>query len=319
MKFSQLKKIYEEALKLVEIEEYSKAIELFNKIIMKEERIKEVWMNKGVAFAKMGKYDEAISSLREAIKIDENYKDAWMNIARALVESGRFEEALEAYDKLISLGDSKKWRLEKGITLYKAERYEEAVEVFSSLEDVDAMIYSALSLSKIGRFDEAIEFYRKALEKDPKNEIALNNVVTLFMRLERWDDATKLLKKLREMNPSTEVLRHLSSVLMLSKDYKSALEVFEDLLQKNKDDEDVYYNSALCHFFVGDLEKAKRLVDKAIELNPYAGDSWLLRARIHDEMKNEKGAEYSVKRAIQLDEKLRKIVEKDEKLSKYLD
>jgi len=318
MKVSRLKKMYEEALRNLECGNYGRAIEIFNRMLMTGGDIKEVWLNKGVAFVKVGKYDEAILAFREALKIDEEYQEAWINLARALVESGRVDEAIDAYDRLMSLGDSEKWKMEKGVALYRAERYEEALETLSSLENPEAMIYSALCLSKLGRSEEAVEIYRKVLEKDPENSIALNNLATLLFRSEKYDEAVRILKEIHEKFPSTEIKRRLSEVLMITGNYGEARELFEELIKSAEEDSDVCYNAALCFFMSGEIDRAKELADRAIELNPYAGDAWLLRARIHEATGNERGAEYSVKRAIQLDEELRKIVEKDEKLRKYL-
>ncbi|MBC7114911.1 MAG: hypothetical protein PWR13_585 [Archaeoglobi archaeon] len=317
-KASKIMRLYREALDLIKREDYGRAIELFNRVLMEDEEIKEAWMNKGVALAKLGKYDEAVISLREAIRRDENYEEAWMNLARVLVEAGRIEEAIEAYEKLKSLGDSEKWALEEGIALYRAGRFEDALKILSGIDEHEAKIYCALSLSKLGRDDEAIEIYRKLLEENPDDSIALNNFVALCIKKEKLREASEFLRSLERRHPSFELRRRLGEIFLLSGDLEESLRIFEEILKENPEDRDLLYNASLCYFLNGRHEDARKLIDRVIEQNPYEGDAWLLRGRIHDALGNEKGARFSVMKAIQLDDKLRKIVERDEKLSKYL-
>jgi|GEM_PF-2046183 len=317
-KSSKILRLYREALQLIRREDYERAVELFNKLLMEDEEIKEAWMNKGVALAKLGKYDEAVISLKEAIKIDGNYEEAWMNLARVLTEAKRIDEAIEAYEKLRSMGEAYKWALEEGFVLYRAERFEEALKILSEIDDREARIYSALCLSKLGRDDEAIEIYKKLLEEEPDDSVALNNFIVLCRKRERLREASEFLRALTKRKASAELKKRLGEVLLLSGDLKESLKFFEEILQEMCEDRDLLYNAALCYFLNEKYQEAKKLIDRVIEQNPYEGDVWLLRARIHDALGNENGAKFSALKAVQLDEKLRKIIEEDEKLSKYL-
>ena len=67
----------------------------------------------------------------------------------------------------------------KAATLHNLGKYQEAIEWYDKALKIDrnnlALNNKGLALNNLGKYQEAIEWYDKVLEIDPNNVYALNN------------------------------------------------------------------------------------------------------------------------------------------------
>ena len=61
------------------------------------------YLNKGVAFFRLGRYEEALEAFDRAIELQPDYALTWWYKGVVLNELGRYEKALEACDRVIEL------------------------------------------------------------------------------------------------------------------------------------------------------------------------------------------------------------------------
>jgi Ca-activated chloride channel homolog len=95
-----------------------------------------------------------------------------------------FDAALEKYqDALINDPESKELHYNLGNAFYKKENYEEAVKEYGKAtysKDISLQSRSYYNtgdcLYRMGKLPESIQFYKKALELDPKDEDAKYNI-----------------------------------------------------------------------------------------------------------------------------------------------
>jgi Ca-activated chloride channel family protein len=73
----------------------------------------------------------------------------------------------------------------KAATQYKTGQYEEALKSLEGLEGADNLYNKGNALAKLGRFEEAIAAYKKALELEPKHEDAIYNKELVEKQLEK--------------------------------------------------------------------------------------------------------------------------------------
>jgi pentatricopeptide repeat protein len=57
------------------------------------------------------------------------------------------------------------------------------------------------SYSIAGRQEEAITYYKKALEQEPNNQVALNGLITAYSLANRLEEARGVVKELLRLNP----------------------------------------------------------------------------------------------------------------------
>ena len=96
------------------------------------------------------------------------WDDLWQNQNQrgsVLFEKGDHEQAAELFNH-------PGW---KASSLYRAENYDEAVQYWSEINSENAHYNRGNALARLGRFEDAIEAYEKALEMNPQHQDASYN------------------------------------------------------------------------------------------------------------------------------------------------
>lgn len=88
----------------------SKAIEDLDNAIyyqMPEEFLDRVYLNRGVAYYKLGKFDEAETDYRAALEISPRYATVYHSWGMLDYEMSKFEDAVEKFEKAVQYGDER--------------------------------------------------------------------------------------------------------------------------------------------------------------------------------------------------------------------
>ena len=86
---------------LIQLNNYSDAIQTVDQGLAIYPRDFMLWNNKGFAFFKLENYPDAIKSYDIALSFDQNYTLALINKGDTLYQMGRFQDAVEAYTKAL--------------------------------------------------------------------------------------------------------------------------------------------------------------------------------------------------------------------------
>ncbi len=221
-------------------------------------------------------YDEA-GDWYQGVYKGEHYFDAQIRLAMLLARKGEVNEA-RAHLGTIRAQSEQQQRLiiqAEGELLLEAERYEEAVAVYSAaLEDqydADLLYARAMAAEKAGNLElleadlrtilrhepdhaqalnalgytladatdrhaEAYELIKKALELRPTDFYILDSMGWVLYRLGRLDEAVEYLKKALEIRQDPEIAAHLGEVLWVRGERDQAKEVWESALQQTPED-----------------------------------------------------------------------------------
>lgn len=90
------------------------------------------------------------------------------------------------------------------------------------------------AFAKLGQFEEALTYYQRSLDLEPKNLSTLNNTGLVLKKLGRLTDALKTYEKAAQLYPNTPVLRKNIGLLyeqLSIKEYQAYL----DLMPNAKD------------------------------------------------------------------------------------
>lgn len=177
-----------------------------NRAIAFDTKIADAWYLKGMALHGQNKYDEAIAAYDKAVmsykrpppicdkafkalnkfsETDEWHKGAWYKKGLALCMLGRYDEAIYAYNQAIKIKSKDAYALHsKGLALRKLDRSAEADESLKSARN--EWNSEGMDLFLLKRYADAIKFYDKALEIDPKFLCAWVNKGTAFYKM-GWD------------------------------------------------------------------------------------------------------------------------------------
>ncbi len=208
------------------------------------------YFNRANVQLKLKQYAFAIADLSKALELDSSYVKAFAlraNAKLALQDKMGAVKDLNAA-ALQSPADFSfrinKGKLELELGLYPQAREDFEIILKSNPQHIEALIYQAVALSRLGKQTDALAVFRKAEKVDQKNPKIFLERGNTWMELQKYKDAKS--------------------------DYKDAIELDPSFSE-------AYYNLARAKMKLGDLSGARADLDKTIELNPKMGSAFYVR------------------------------------------
>jgi tetratricopeptide (TPR) repeat protein len=155
---------YNAGEKLIEQGQFERAIIAFDNALASNTTMMEkagtiiyVYSDKAGALIQLERYDDVISTADKGLAIDNTYPVLWNNKGVALYKLGKFQDAVNAYDRAILKATSIKESLNKT-----------AGETDSLVDSLPKYLTNkGDALYDMGRYQDAIAAYIKALNEDP--------------------------------------------------------------------------------------------------------------------------------------------------------
>lgn len=183
---------------------YTKAIDVYNEVIVKDATFYAPHYNKGMCFGYLKEYDKSIESFNKAIEYTPGFADAYCNLGVIYATLGKTKKALKYYDKSISLNPNN-----------------------------DASYFNKGTIfSKQEKFKQAIKHYNKSIECNPKYVNAYRGLVDVFTAQKKYEQAILYCKKALEVDSSLYLIHNVigwNLILM------GELNKAEEYLEKHKD------------------------------------------------------------------------------------
>lgn len=133
----------------------------------------------------------------------------------------------------------------------------------------DFVFQNAVRLHEQGKLDEAEAVYRQLLEMTPEHTDLLHLLGMIALQKKSFDSAIDLLYKAVRLAPDSVAYEFtLAQALQDSGHPKEALEHYKAVLAKNDTYAETYHNMGIIFRFQGDLDEARRLFQKAIDMQP---------------------------------------------------
>lgn len=149
--------------------------------------------NEAAQFLRQGKLQEASECLRAGLRLDPTHQQAWMNLGVALKDLGDYGEAERCLLQATKLdqNDGNSWFNLGSLYLRELNRHEDAYQnlkkaIRCNPNDEDAVSFSAEALVKLQRPEEAIKLLDKALSEHPnwKSASDFRNLVSHVLGIE---------------------------------------------------------------------------------------------------------------------------------------
>lgn len=131
--------------------------------------------------------------LRKLIKKDSTDIERMNNLAYLLAESGQDLD----YAEKLALRTVEQTDFKKDIyidtyawVLYKKKRYRDSESIFSNIKDAkdyEILLHKGFVYAKLAEYEKSMSFFKKALKKEDKGDLALKNYIILFNMLENND------------------------------------------------------------------------------------------------------------------------------------
>jgi len=182
--------------------------------------------------------------------------------------------------------------LNKGVQAFKNAQYPVAVEHFKTAVELDpafptARLYLATaymqqyipgadSKENNQMADAAKEQFMKVLEQDPKNEVGIASVASLYLNQKKWDEAQQWYEKLVAINPKNADAYYSIGFIAWSKWYPAYGAARVNLGMKQEDPgpiKDKKVKAELKEKFLPVINNGLAALDKALEINPEYDDA----------------------------------------------
>jgi len=153
-----------------------KAVYYYKKASERNPFSSDTYNNLGVIYTRQNKLDDALVVFKEAFRINQGHTAALDNVARIYITKNEPEKALETLNELQKIDPN-----------YQAARIQNMIGYLCW---------------QLGRFDEVVVRCKKALEVDPKDISALENLGTVYMKKGMYKDAAIEFQKVLEIEPN---------------------------------------------------------------------------------------------------------------------
>jgi tetratricopeptide (TPR) repeat protein len=154
----------------------------------------------------MGRFKEAEAEYRTALRLDELDPLKWQDLGNVLLDMARYRDALRAFRRAAHL-EPTAVRAHSGMAhaLDLLGRGDEALAAYDkalSLDSDDPSIWNnraVLLAETLNRIDEALDAYEQALQVAPDYYLARFNRAQLLVKLERMGEAKADLRQVYEV------------------------------------------------------------------------------------------------------------------------
>jgi tetratricopeptide (TPR) repeat protein len=186
-------------------------------------------------------YDDAIKLYKKAIELDDKYDRAYFFLANAYDEIGEKEKAIECYQKVNELNPEDYWAyVNLGVIYEEQNQNSLAKEATQKALEIEPDHYKALFnmgviLKKLGNIEESKLYYYKSIEEEAYYQYSYLNLGVIYIE---------------------------------EKEYKKAIEIFDQGIDNNPNAASLFYNRACCYAQLQEPEAALRDVIKALEAYP---------------------------------------------------
>ena len=153
--------------------------------------------NAGNALLDQGDYWGAEQKFREALQYDPSDSWAWNNLGFALQEQGRYDEAVSAYWSAATADSNNEMAWENYANLNSWLEEQRALDDWNT----------GLAMLDQERWSDAEYYFRQAVERDPYDSVAYQNLgYTLFMQ-GRYAEAVDVDRRALELDPGNAQLQ----------------------------------------------------------------------------------------------------------------
>ncbi|MCM1496197.1 MAG: tetratricopeptide repeat protein [Bacteroides sp.] len=271
-------------------QEYETALSEYTQLEQEMPDHADVTYQKGICLKKLRNTEGAIQAFRSVLEKDA--KHSRVNHELMTIYSRRFDNyelksaygaALKYINAQLELVPDAYYYIERGL-LYMdnfnmdlaVADYEKALE----LEPDNVYAYNNIGyvLQSKGRFEEAIAYFKQSIAHmtDEKTLLPYRNMASCYKALRQWDKGIEILEKARELAPSSSsVYYSLGNMYACKGDMIHARQIFDEALEKKLIRAYSYYEDVINNVFLlsGDMQSAKNMYNQWLNETKCPGET----------------------------------------------
>jgi len=165
--------------------------------------------------------------------------------------------------------------LESEVTIRFGMRENMEIKLKKSVSPTDKDMTEGSELFSQEKYDEAIESFKRVVEKYPSNYEGYYNLGLSYMKKKEMDPAIAALEKAAELNPqSLDTVFALGESYFIKGEIEKAIQSFSRAIDLKPESATAHYDLGLAYYKLNKNKEALVQFDKAIELNPNAASTY---------------------------------------------
>lgn len=224
---------------------------------------------------------------------------------RALEHLSSMKDNLKLIGIELILKEEASWNND-GVKLSKLGKFEEAIECYDKAIEINSNFFLAwanrgLALFNLKRYEEAIECFDKIIDIEPRDFQGYENKGKALLNLKKNEEAIRCFDKAIELKPTSWVLwDNKGRALFNLQKFEDAIECFDKALEGNPRNVETWNIKGMA---LGNLDKYKEAVesfDRAVEIDSNFDGAWYNKACFESKKGNIDNAITSLKKAIEI-------------------
>ncbi len=204
-------------------------------------------MRIGALLARQGKTEEALKQVRRIpTETEQERIQLFLLEGDIMAEAGRFPEAFDIYDQALrDLPDNSNLLYARAIAAEKLDRLDVVEHDLRKIIAQDPNNVQALNAlgytlaDRTTRYDEALEFIKRALALEPKDAAIIDSMGWIHYRMGRNQEALNYLKEAIALMGDAEIAAHLGEVLWVSGNKQEAVKVWNRALRDTPENKQI--------------------------------------------------------------------------------
>ncbi|MEN3047002.1 MAG: tetratricopeptide repeat protein [Candidatus Hydrothermales bacterium] len=279
-----------------------------------KEKAKHLFIRASV-YINQQRYNEAISLLNEAKTLNPNLLDVYVALGNAYISINDTKKARENFSELVKLApnDKRGYQGLGFLHGFFLRDYEKAISFYKkSYEldktDINVLIVIARFFEKLNK-DSSDYYYKKALTLSPDNPEALKRYLNFLVEEKRFDEAIPYANRaIEKMSHDETVMESAFKVYIQMGDPKKAIEIANELIKNNPNEYIYYLMRGSAYASINETKKALSDYEQAERLNPKSVGVFVRRAFLYLDLKEYNKSLNESKKALELNPKSEEIL-----------
>ena len=226
--------------------------------------------NMGVLAVGVGKVKEALPFFKTALEVNSNIPQFWLSHIDALIKLDRTDEAKAVFDQAKSQGVQG-----DGFDQIEKRLGSSASKKSSTQEPSQEQLQSLINLYTQGQYQETLTQTAQVLKEFPKSVILFNIIGVANKGLGKLDEAIAAYTKALSIKPKYfEAHNNMGNALKQQGKLEEAVEAFKNALTIKPDNAETYSNMGIALGEQGKLDEAIEACKKALTIKPGFADAY---------------------------------------------
>jgi len=235
--------------------------------------------------------EDIISWLKQKFNTDKIYthldtdtKGIWLNLDWGVDENGIAHPGGPFYQGerhiVVSTRDFEKTSLKLSATKMEGSELSPAIPLNITTDEIEGksvMVWfnKGFALHNLGRYDEALQAYNRAIEIDPQLAAAWNNKGIILEGQGKYDEAIKAYDEVIRLDPNLAEAWHNKGVAFGKQSkYDEAIQAYDEAIRLNPNYANAWYNKGAALGKQGKYDEAIKAYDEVIRLDPNYAEPW---------------------------------------------